>query len=69
MTKELHSCVTYGLERWALAYASAARVRGPSLCQKGSVGTLLATGIWLSSGGGFAFDCASGFDDWPRLWP
>ena len=54
---ELQSCVVYGLALCALAYASAARVKGPSLCQKGSVGTLFATGIWLSAGPGvFLFD-------------
>lgn len=45
MTRELQSCVVYGLLRCARAYASAALVKGPSLCQNGSVGTLFGVGI------------------------
>ena len=46
MNSEVHICVVSGRLRWQRAYASAALVRGPSLCQKGSVGTLLGVGIW-----------------------
>lgn len=44
MNSEVHTCVVYGLFRWARAYAWAALVNGPSLCQKLSVGTLLGVG-------------------------
>lgn len=45
MNNEVATCVTYGLLRWARAYACAALVKGPNLCQKLSVGTLFAVGI------------------------
>jgi hypothetical protein len=45
MANDVHTCVTYGLFRCARAYAWAALVNGPSLCQKLSVGTLLGVGI------------------------